>query len=70
MKDNKVIMSHVSERFEEGYPGTVMTQITFEVTCDNSLKIEMRCVTNEPTIINMSNMVYFNLAGHVRFYYI
>ncbi|XP_063372722.1 galactose mutarotase-like isoform X1 [Cydia amplana] len=61
---NKVIMSHVSERFSEGYPGTVMTQITYEVTCDNSIKIEMRCTTNEPTIINLSHSPYFNLAGH------
>ncbi|CAH2985674.1 unnamed protein product [Chilo suppressalis] len=61
---NKVIMSHVSERFHEGYPGTVMVQVAFEVTCENTLKIEMRCTTSEPTIVNMSNMPYFNLAGH------
>ncbi|XP_063837518.1 galactose mutarotase-like isoform X1 [Ostrinia nubilalis] len=61
---NKVIMSHVSERFHEGYPGTVMAQVTFEVSCDNTIKIEMRCTTSEPTIINLSNTPYFNLAGH------
>jgi aldose 1-epimerase len=63
---NKVIMSHVSERFHEGYPGTVMAQVTFEVTCDNTIKIEMKCNTSEPTIVNISSMPYFNLAGHVR----
>ncbi|XP_045458395.1 galactose mutarotase-like [Melitaea cinxia] len=61
---NKVIMSHVSERFHEGYPGTVMAQVSFEVTCDNTLKIEMKCSTTEPTIVNLSNAPYFNLAGH------
>ncbi|XP_026318082.1 aldose 1-epimerase-like isoform X2 [Hyposmocoma kahamanoa] len=61
---NKVIMSHVSERFTEGYPGTVLAQIAFEVTCDNTIKIEMRCTTSEPTIVNLSNCPYFNLAGH------
>ncbi|CAH0703719.1 unnamed protein product [Spodoptera exigua] len=60
----KVIMSHVSERFHEGYPGTVMCQITFEVTCNNTLKIEMKCTTSEPTVINLSNAPFFNLAGH------
>ncbi|XP_022833280.1 aldose 1-epimerase-like isoform X2 [Spodoptera litura] len=60
----KVIMTHVSERFHEGYPGTVMCQVTFEVTCDNTLKIEMKCTTSEPTVINMSNAPFFNLAGH------
>lgn len=58
-------MSHVSERFTEGYPGTLLAQIAFEVTCDNTIKIEMRCTTSEPTIVNMSNCPYFNLAGHV-----
>ncbi|CAG9558192.1 unnamed protein product [Danaus chrysippus] len=61
---NKVIMSHVSERFHEGYPGTVMAQVSFEVTCDNTIKIEMKCTTSEPTIVNLSNTNYFNLAGH------
>ncbi|XP_049885297.1 galactose mutarotase-like [Pectinophora gossypiella] len=61
---NKVVMTHVSERFSEGYPGTVMAQVTFDVSCDNTLKIEMRCTTSEPTIVNLSNSPYFNLAGH------
>ncbi|XP_053624907.1 galactose mutarotase-like isoform X2 [Plodia interpunctella] len=60
----KVIMSHVSERFSEGYPGTVMAQVTFEATCDNSLKVTMKCTTSEPTAINLSQAPYFNLAGH------
>ncbi|KAJ8737483.1 hypothetical protein PYW08_000078 [Mythimna loreyi] len=60
----KVIMSHVSERFHEGYPGTIMAQVSFEVTCDNTIKIEMKCTTTEPTVINLSNSPYFNLAGH------
>ncbi|XP_052746446.1 galactose mutarotase isoform X3 [Bicyclus anynana] len=61
---NKVVMSHISERFNEGYPGTVMAQITFEVSCDNTIKIEMKCTTSEPTIVNLSSALYFNLAGH------
>ncbi|XP_050360662.1 galactose mutarotase-like isoform X2 [Nymphalis io] len=64
VKGNTVIMSHVSERFHEGYPGTLMAQVSFEVTCDNSLKIEMKCTTSDPTIVNLSNAPYFNLAGH------
>ncbi|CAB3258960.1 unnamed protein product [Arctia plantaginis] len=61
---NKVIMSHVSDRFHEGYPGTVMVQVSFEVTCDNTIKIEMKCTTSEPTIVNLSHSPYFNLGGH------
>ncbi|XP_047543983.1 galactose mutarotase-like isoform X1 [Vanessa atalanta] len=63
---NTVIMTHVSERFHEGYPGTLMAQVMFEVTCDNTLKIEMKCTTSDPTIVNLSSAPYFNLAGHHR----
>ncbi|CAH2036021.1 unnamed protein product, partial [Iphiclides podalirius] len=61
---NKVYMSHVSERLHEGYPGTLMTQLCFEVTCDNTIHIEMKCTTTEPTVVNLSNAQFFNLAGH------
>lgn len=63
-------MSHISERFSEGYPGTVMAQVAFEVTCDNQLKMEMRCTTSEPTIVNLSTSSYFNLGGHVSYFMI
>lgn len=60
----KVIMSYVSPDGEEGYPGSLMTQITFELSEKNEFKIDMESVSSLPTSINLSNLLYFNLAGH------
>ena len=46
-----------------GFPGTVKTRVKYELTKDNALRIEYRATTDEPTVINLTNHTYFNLAG-------
>lgn len=46
-----------------GFPGTVTTEVLYEVTPDNALRIEYRATTDAPTVINLTNHTYFNLAG-------
>jgi aldose 1-epimerase len=46
-----------------GFPGTVTTEVLYEVTADNALRIEYRATTDAPTVINLTNHTYFNLAG-------
>ena len=46
-----------------GFPGTVKTEVTYQLTRDNALRIEYRATTDEPTVINLTNHTYFNLAG-------
>lgn len=57
-------MSHVSDDGYEGYPGTVLTSVTFQLTEDNELKVSFAATTTKPTPINLTNHSYFNLAGH------
>jgi len=64
INDNKVIMSHVSEDGYEGFPGTVVTSVTFQLTDDNEFKISFTATTSKPTPVNLTNHSYFNLAGH------
>jgi aldose 1-epimerase len=46
-----------------GFPGTVETEVTYKLTRDNELRIDYRATTEEPTVINLTNHTYFNLAG-------
>jgi aldose 1-epimerase len=46
-----------------GFPGTVETEVTYTLTRANELQIDYRATTDEPTVINLTNHTYFNLAG-------
>jgi len=61
---DKVIMTHVNEDNFEGYPGTVLTSVTFQLTENNEFKVSFAATTSKPTPINLTNHSYFNLAGH------
>lgn len=49
---------------DQGYPGTLDMEVTYELTEDNEIKISYASTPNEDTIINMTNHSYFNLNGH------
>jgi aldose 1-epimerase len=51
---------------EEGFPGTVITHVTYELTHDNELIFSVKATATKPTPINIANHAYFNLAGQVR----
>lgn len=60
-----VVMSHVSPDQSQGYPGTVVATITYELLPDNTFVGKFAATSSEPTPINLTNHSYFNLAGHV-----
>lgn len=62
----KVVFSYLSLDGEEGYPGNLLTNITYEVKKNNTLSISMVSRCTAPTPVNLTNHSYFNLAGHVR----
>lgn len=57
-------MTHVNNDGFEGYPGTVLATVTFQLTETNEFKISFAAMTSKPTPINLTNHSYFNLAGH------
>ena len=58
-----VKFTYVSKDGEEGYPGTLTTSVTYELTDDNSLKLTYHASTDKPTVVNLTNHSYFNLSG-------
>jgi aldose 1-epimerase len=46
-----------------GFPGAVSNVVIYTLTQNNALLISYRATTTKPTVINLTNHSYFNLAG-------
>jgi aldose 1-epimerase len=61
--DSHVTLVTSSPDGEMGYPGAMSARVTYRAE-GLGLRIEMEAQTDAPTVVNLVNHAYFNLAGH------
>ena len=61
---SSVRLTYVSPDGEEGYPGTLAVSVTYTLPdASDELTIDFAARTDAPTACNLTNHVFFNLAG-------
>lgn len=58
-----VRFGYVSSDGDMGFPGTLTISVDYTVNTRDELVIEYHATTDKPTVVNLTNHNYFNLAG-------
>lgn len=58
-----VTLRYVSREGDQGYPGTLTVDATYALSDSSELTIEYTATSDRPTLCNVTNHAYWNLAG-------
>jgi aldose 1-epimerase len=59
----QLVLAYLSKDGEEGFPGNLEVTAIYTLTDDNDLRVEFTAKTDKPTVVNLTDHSYFNLAG-------
>jgi aldose 1-epimerase len=59
----QLVLAYLSKDGEEGFPGNLEVTAIYTLTDDNEVKVEFTAKTDKPTVVNLTDHSYFNLAG-------
>ena len=57
-------LTYLSKHMEEGYPGNLDVKVTYTLNNKDELSVGYEAVTDQKTIINLTQHSYFNLSGN------
>ncbi|MGQ7249708.1 aldose epimerase family protein [Halomonas sp. V046] len=58
-----LVLTLQSPDADQGFPGTLSTEVRYTLTADNALDIRYRATTSATTPVNLTQHSYFNLEG-------
>jgi len=61
--DDMLVLRYRSEDGEEGFPGNLDIEVIYQWTDQDTMQITYHAVTDQTTLVNLSNHTYFNLSG-------
>jgi aldose 1-epimerase len=63
VRANALTLRRTSPDGEDGYPGTLEVTVSYTLTDEGALRVDYLATTDAPTVCNLTQHSYFNLAG-------
>jgi len=63
---SRIELNYVSKDGEAGFPGNLSVKVVYTLTDLNELVIDYEAITDQITIVNLTDHSYFNLSGEGR----